>query len=148
MTPETRQTIQSSWAKVVPIADTAASLFYDRLFEIDPQLKPLFGATDMAAQRKKLIQALAAVVNALNDLDSVIPALQSLGRRHVDYGVEDQHYDTVGAALIWTLEQGLGDDWNPETRDAWIEAYGLVSGVMKSAAADAASESNLHLKPA
>ena len=148
MNPETKQLIQSSWAKVIPIADTAACLFYDRLFEIDPELKPFFSATDMAAQRKKLIQALATVVNALNDLESVIPALESLGRRHVGYGVEDQHYDTVGAALIWTLEQGLGDDWNAETRDAWVEAYGLVSGVMKTAAAEVESETNLHLKPA
>ena len=142
MKPETIQLIQSSWKKVVPIADTAATLFYERLFEIDPELRPYFSATDMASQRKKLLQALAMVVNALNDVEAVLPQIESLGRRHVDYGVEDRHYDTVGAALIWTLEKGLGADWNPEVQDAWTQAYGLVAGVMKGAAAEVESTNN------
>jgi len=132
---EEMQLVQSTWSKVVPIADTAASLFYERLFELDPELRPLFESSDMVSQRKKLMQALALVVNGLNNPDSVLPQVEELGRRHVDYGVEDRHYDTVGAALLWTLEQGLGEHWNPAARDAWTGAYGLVAGVMKTAAA-------------
>jgi len=134
---EEKQLVQTTWKQVVPIADTAAGLFYDRLFELDPGLRPMFEAADMASQRKKLIQALALVVNGLDDPDTVIPRVEELGRRHVDYGVEDRHYDTVGAALLWTLEQGLGERWSDAARDAWSGAYGLVSGVMKTAAARA-----------
>ena len=136
MKSETKQLIQSSWEKIVPIADTAATLFYERLFDIDPEMRQYFSSTDMESQRKKLLQALAMVVNALNDLESILPQVESLGRRHVDYGVEDRHYDTVGAALIWTLEKGLGAEWNSEVRDAWTQAYSLVADVMKGAAAE------------
>ena len=136
MHTETRQIIQNSWQKVIPIADTAAGLFYRRLFEIDPEIKPFFQATDMVEQRKKLIQALSLVVNSVNQVEKVVPTLQELGRRHLSYGVRDEHYDTVGAALLWTLEQGLGAQWNAEVESAWTEAYTLVAGVMKAAAAE------------
>jgi len=98
-------------------------------------LQPLFGNTDMAEQRRKLMQALAAVVNGLDNLESLIPVLETLGRNHVRYGVIDRHYDTVGAALLWTLEQGLKDAWTPSVKSAWTIAYGTVAGVMRSAAA-------------
>jgi len=135
MSPENKALVKSTWAMVVPIADVAATLFYDRLFALDASLRPLFGKTDMAEQRRKLMQALAAVVNGLDNLEPLIPVLETLGRNHVRYGVIDQHYDTVGAALLWTLEQGLGpDEFTPEVRDAWSTAYALLSGAMIEAA--------------
>jgi nitric oxide dioxygenase len=122
----------------LPIADTAATLFYDRLFEIDPSTRPLFQSADMPAQRKKLVQALAFVVGSIDQLGAVVPALADLGRRHVHYGVADQHYASVGAALLWTLEQGLGERWSPEVRDAWGAAYQLIAEVMCEGAKTAA----------
>jgi len=135
MTPENKTLVKSTWAMVVPIADVAASLFYDKLFTLDASLRPLFGKTDMAEQRRKLMQALAAVVNGLDNLEPLIPVLETLGRNHVRYGVVDQHYDTVGAALLWTLEQGLKDAWTPAVQSAWTSAYGTVADVMRGAAA-------------
>lgn len=136
MTPSQIDLIQDSFRKVVPIADTAAALFYGRLFEIAPQVKPLFKG-DMAAQGKKLMATLGIVVAGLRDLPSIVPAAQNLARKHVGYGVKDEHYAPVGAALLWTLEQGLGDDFTPETKEAWAEAYGILSSVMIAAAAEA-----------
>ena len=124
--------VQESFAQVAPIADKAAELFYDRLFEIDPELRILFKG-DMAEQRRKLMQTLQFAVAGLNTPDQLVPAVQELGRRHKDYGVCDADYDTVGAALLWTLEQGLGTGFTDEVRDAWTAVYGLLAGVMKSA---------------
>jgi len=138
MSPEEKLHVKSTWAMVVPIADAAAALFYDRLFALDASLRPLFADTDMAEQRRKLMQALAAVVNGLDNLEPLIPVLETLGRNHVRYGVIDRHYDTVGAALLWTLEQGLKDAWTPAAKAAWITAYGTVAGVMRAAAASSA----------
>ncbi len=135
---EQKQILRITWIKVLTVGDTAAEMFYRRLFELDPELQPLFGSTDMAAQRKKLIQSLSLVINSLSDPEPLIAYLEALGRRHVDYGVEDRHYDTVEAALLWTLEQILGETWNEAVRDAWSDAYGLVAGVMKSASVRAA----------
>lgn len=128
--------IRETWAMVVPIADTAAKLFYQRLFEIDPQVKSLFAATDMAAQNEKLIDTLSVVVEKVDSFDAVIPVLRELGRNHIKYGVEARHYDSVGSALLWTLEQGLGDRFTDQARAAWTVAYALVSGPMRQAAAD------------
>ena len=136
MTPAQKQLIQSSFAKVVPIAEQAAELFYGRLFELDPALKPMFKG-DMSEQGRKLMSTLGVAVGSLDNLDALLPVLQNLGRGHVAYGVQDSHYDTVGAALLWTLEQGLGDDSPPELTDAWVEVYTIVATVMKEAAADA-----------
>lgn len=133
MTPSQVELVQSSFAKVVPIADTAASLFYGRLFEIAPEVKPLFKG-DMAQQGKKLMATLAVVVNGLAKLEAIVPAAQVLARRHVAYGVTSAHYAPVGAALLWTLEQGLGPDFTPEAKDAWVQAYAILSGVMIAAA--------------
>lgn len=135
MTPSQIDLIQDSFRKVVPIADTAAALFYGRLFEISPEVKPLFKG-DMTQQGKKLMATLGIVVAGLRDLPSIVPAAEKLARKHVDYGVKDEHYAPVGAALLWTLEQGLGPDFTPETKAAWAEAYGLLSSVMIRAAAD------------
>lgn len=127
--------VQESFAKVVPIADTAAEIFYGKLFEKDPSLKSLFSG-DMKEQGKKLMTMIATAVNGLNNLDAIVPAVQNLGKRHVGYGVTDQMYDTVGASLIETLEVGLGDDFTAETKGAWVEVYTLLATTMKNAAAE------------
>ena len=129
MTPDQVQLVQQSFSKVVPIADQAAILFYDRLFEIAPQVKAMFPA-DMTEQRKKLIGMLAAVVNGLGDLPSILPAASALAKRHIAYGAKAEHYPVVGAALLWTLEKGLGADWTPDVAEAWTAAYGTLSGFM------------------
>ena len=137
MTEDENRLIRESWAHVMPIADTAASLFYDHLFTIDPSVRPLFANADMAAQRGKLVQALDLVVTSLDDLDGILEALRDLGRRHVDYGVTATHYGSVGAAFLWTLEAGLGDAWTEETGAAWARAYGLIAEVMQETEAAA-----------
>jgi hemoglobin-like flavoprotein len=129
MTPDQVQLVQQSFSKVLPIADKAALLFYDRLFEVAPQVKPMFPA-DLTEQRKKLMATLAVVVNGLGNLQSVLPAASALASRHVTYGAKAEHYPVVGAALLWTLEKGLGDAWTPEVADAWTTAYGALSGFM------------------
>ena len=135
MTPTEVGLIKASWTAVEPIADTAAELFYGRLFELDPALKRLFRRTDMAAQRKVLMQTLTVVVKSLDRLDQIVPAVQALGRRHAGYGVRAEHYDTVGSALLWTLERGLGYGFSREVRDAWTKAYSTLASVMIDAAA-------------
>ena len=128
--------VQESFAAVVPIADDAAALFYRRLFELDPSLERMFKG-DMTEQRRKLMQMLTAAVKGLDRLDQLVPVVEDLGRRHAGYGVADKHYDTVGAALLWTLEKGLGSAFTPEVKDAWIAVYGLLAGTMKNAAKEA-----------
>ena len=135
MNPTDIDLIRSSWSRVEPIADTAAGLFYGRLFELDPAIERLFRRTDMVAQRKNLMQTLTVVVKSLVKLDPLVPALQALGRRHAGYGVREEHYATVGAALLWTLQQGLGEAFTPAVRAAWAEAYGILASVMIQAAA-------------
>jgi hemoglobin-like flavoprotein len=133
MTPDHVKLVQESFAKVVPISDAAAVIFYDRLFEVAPSVKAMFPA-DMTEQRKKLMAMLAAVVNGLSNLESVLPAASALAKRHVSYGAKAEHYLVVGGALLWTLEKGLGDSWTPEVADAWTAAYGTLSGFMISQA--------------
>jgi hemoglobin-like flavoprotein len=129
MTPDQVKLVQQSFAKVAPISETAAVLFYDRLFEIAPQVRAMFPA-DMTEQRKKLMAMLAAVVNGLANLESILPAASALAKRHVAYGAKAEHYPVVGSALLWTLEKGLGEAWTPELADAWTAAYGTLSGFM------------------
>lgn len=129
MTPDHVDLVQSSFAKVVPIADVAARLFYTRLFEIAPQTQSLFHG-DMDEQGRKLMMTLGVVVNGLKNLDAILPAAKTLAVKHVGYGVTAAHYEPVGEALIWTLEQGLGADFTPDVRAAWLAAYGALSGVM------------------
>jgi hemoglobin-like flavoprotein len=133
MTPDEIKLVQQSFSNVVPIADQAATLFYDRLFEIAPQVESMFPA-DMTGQRKKLITMLAAVIGGLDNLPSILPAASALAKRHLAYGAKVEHYPVVGAALLWTLEQGLGDGWTRDVADAWKAAYGTLSGFMISEA--------------
>ena len=130
MTPQQIQLVQDSFRKVVPIAETAATLFYARLFELDPSLRKLFTG-DMKRQGMMLMSMIASAVRGLSDPNALIPVLTALGRRHSGYGVVDAHYTTVAEALLWTLEQGLGDDFTPPTRDAWIAAYSMMASVMQ-----------------
>ena len=129
MTPNQITLVQQSFAKVAPISETAAVLFYDRLFEIAPSVVPMF-PTDMKEQRKKLMATLAVVVNGLGNLETVLPAASALAKRHVSYGAKAELYPLVGAALLWTLEKGLGDAWTPEVAEAWTAAYATLSGFM------------------
>jgi hemoglobin-like flavoprotein len=133
MTPDQVQLVQQSFAKVAPISETAAVLFYDRLFEVAPKVKAMF-PTDMTEQRRKLMATLAVVVGGLGNLESVLPAASALAKRHVSYGAKAEHYPVVGSALLWTLEKGLGDGWTPDVAEAWTAAYGTLSGFMISEA--------------
>ena len=133
MTPEQVELVQQSFAKVAPISEQAAALFYDRLFEVAPAVKAMFPA-DMTEQRKKLMATLAVVVNGLGNLEAVLPAASALAKRHVSYGAKPAHYPVVGGALLWTLEKGLGKAWTPETAAAWTAAYTTLSGYMISEA--------------
>jgi hemoglobin-like flavoprotein len=129
VTPQQVTLIQQSFAKVAPISEQAAALFYGRLFEIAPQVKPLFRG-DMKGQGLKLMATLAVVVNGLTNLETILPAASALAKKHVAYGVEAEHYAPVGAALLWTLERGLGADWTPDLAAAWTAAYTTLSGYM------------------
>jgi hemoglobin-like flavoprotein len=128
-----KKLIHDTWAQVVPIADQAAAIFYRRLFEIDPSTRALFNTTDMVQQRKKLVQILSVAVSSLDNLGALGKTVEDLGRRHASYGVKDAHYDSVGVALLWTLEKGLGAAWTPEAAVAWKEVYGLLSSIMRNA---------------
>lgn len=134
MTPTQVGLIRESWAAVEPIADAAAGLFYGRLFELDPTLERLFRRTDMVRQRQVLMGTLAVVVKTLDRIEELLPAVEALGRRHAGYGVRESHYATVGEALLWTLEQGLGEAFTPAVREAWTAAYGTLASVMIEAA--------------
>ena len=136
MHAETISLVQGSFAKVAPIAPQAAALFYNNLFELNPNLKDLFKG-DMTAQGAKLMQMIGAAVAKLHEPEVLLPILQHLAVRHKDYGVEDEHYATVGSALLKTLEQGLGAEFTPAVRDAWVQAYGVMSSTMITAAARA-----------
>jgi nitric oxide dioxygenase len=129
MTPDQIKAVQDSFAKVVPIAEQAAATFYGRLFDIAPEVKPLFRG-DMREQGLKLMATLAVVVNGLTNLDAILPAASALAKRHVQYGVKPEHYTPVGEALVWTLERGLGTAWTPDVAAAWLAAYGVLSDFM------------------
>jgi methyl-accepting chemotaxis protein len=133
MNQETIRLVQQSWSKVVPIAPQAATIFYGTLFSLDPNLKPLFRG-DMRQQGEKLMQMIDAAVGKLDDLERLVPTLQNLGRRHAGYGVQTTHYETVGAALLSTLAQGLGDDFDDAVKTAWTSVYGVMAQVMIDAA--------------
>ena len=135
MTQEQVAVVQQSFAKVVPIADRAAVMFYDRLFEVAPQVKAMFPA-DMAEQRQKLMATLGVVVNGLSNLESVLPTASALAKRHVAYGAKPEHYPVVGSALLWTLERELGGAWTKEVADAWTAVYGALSRYMIEQAYD------------
>ena len=125
--------VQSSFGQIESISESAASLFYSRLFELNPNLKRLFHS-DLKEQGTKLMNALSFIVLGLTDLNKIIPAAESLAIRHNGYGVKQEHYTTVGESLLWTLETGLGDNFSNKHRDAWLKAYSVLSGVMIAAA--------------
>lgn len=133
LTEKQIELVTQSWDNVMPIAETAADLFYTRLFELDPSLKALFNG-DMTQQGEKLMSMITIAVKALNRLDDVVPAIENMGRRHVAYKVEPEHYDTVGAALLWTLGQGLGEGFTTEVEEAWTVVYGILATTMINAA--------------
>ena len=137
MTPAQIDAVRTSWAQVTPIAAQAARLFYERLFELDPGLRALFGA-DRAAQERKLLAALDATVRGLERLETLRPMLAALGARHAGYGVRATHYATVGAALLWTLERGLQQRYTTDVDAAWRSAYALIAGVMQAGATQSA----------
>lgn len=136
MESNTISLVQESFEKVKPIAPAAAKIFYTKLFELDPNLKPLFPNDEevMKSQGNKLMTMLGAAVAGLNNLDALIPVLQGLGKKHVEYKVEPSHYNTVGAALLGTLEAGLGEEFTPDVKEAWTSVYGTMSSVMIEAA--------------
>ena len=133
MTPHQIQLVRSSFAQVAPIADSAAKLFYGRLFELDPTLRPMF-KSNMEQQGNKLMTMIGGAVSLLDQPKKLIPIVQDLGRRHAGYGVDDSNYETVGSALLWTLEKGLGAAFTPEVEQAWADVYGLLSVTMRDAA--------------
>jgi hemoglobin-like flavoprotein len=134
MTPQQIKLVQDSFTKIALIADKAADLFYDRLFAIAPGVRPLF-PTDLAKQKKKLMQMLGTAISNLHDADKIIPVVQELGRRHVGYGITAKHYVPVGEALLWTLEQALAPAFTPAVKEAWTATYLTLTKVMTSAAA-------------
>ena len=125
--------VRASWQKVLPIKDTAARLFYGQLFELDPSLRSMFKG-DMVEQGRKLMAMINTVVNSLDKLEPLLGTVEEMGRRHVAYGVTEAHYDTVGSALIWTLGQGLGEQFTPAVENAWADAYNTLASAMKQAA--------------
>jgi hemoglobin-like flavoprotein len=133
VTPDQIAATQKSFAKVVPISERAAVLFYGRLFEVAPAVKPLFRG-DMTEQGHKLMATLSVVVTGLANLESLLPAASALAKRHVGYGVKAADYQPVGAALLWTLERGLGEQWTPQLAAAWTEAYTILANFMISEA--------------
>lgn len=130
ISPEQKRLVQDSFAKVEPIAEQAAEIFYATLFELDPNLRPLFKG-NLQDQGRKLMATLKVAVKGLDDLNKLVPVLQNLAERHVDYGVKPEDYTPVGNALLYTLKVGLGDDFTPELRQAWIDTFRIVAKVMK-----------------
>jgi hemoglobin-like flavoprotein len=124
--------VKTTWQQVIPIADTAADIFYTKLFELDGSLRAMF-PSDLTEQKKKLMQTLTLVINSIDNLPAVLPAVQTLGRKHVGYGVKPAHYQTVGAALLATLAVGLGAAFTPEVKAAWTAVYGTLSTAMMKA---------------
>jgi hemoglobin-like flavoprotein len=136
MTPEQKAMVQQTFAQVLPISEQAAAMFYARLFELDPSLRPLF-KSDIREQGKKLMQMIGYCVAKLNALDEIVPGVKELGRKHAAYGVKPEAYQTVGAALLWTLEKGLGPAFTPEAKAAWTAVYGILASTMQAGAAQA-----------
>jgi nitric oxide dioxygenase len=139
MTPHQIELVQASFAKVAPIAGTAADIFYGRLFEIAPEVRRMF-PDDLTDQKKKLMAMLSTVVVGLTRLDTLVPAVRALGERHAGYGVTAAHFEPVGAALLWTLERGLGEAFTEEVKEAWATAYDVLSTTMIDAMAQKLSK--------
>ena len=138
LTDDQIKLVKANWAAVKPIKETAADLFYDKLFELDPKIRELF-SEDISIQKKALMATISFAVATLNHPDKLVPAVQDLGKRHGKYGGTSAHYGTVAQALLWTLEQGLGEAWSPEAKTAWTEVYGILSSTMIDSAAEEAA---------
>ena len=137
LAPEQIDLVRSTWTYVAPIAEQAATLFYAKLFELDPAIKPMFAQSNLQVQKRKLMQTIGIAVKHLHRLEEFVPMVRDLGKRHAGYGVEDRHYDTVGEALLWALEQSLGHRFTSEARDAWARTYTVLASIMKGSAAKA-----------
>jgi len=133
MTPDQIELVQSTFEKIGPTQERTAAAFYDRLFELDPSMRTLF-KSDMSGMRQQFMSAVSKAVAGLDNLEAVLPEIEALGVQHLDYGVEDRHYDTVGEAFLWAMEKGLESTFTPDVRTAWSEAYLVLSGVMREAA--------------
>lgn len=133
MQADTERLVRESWARFEPVAVESARYFYEKLFELDPGAQRLFARTDMEAQYRKVMGMFAEIARLLDQPKELVSEVADLGRRHVHYGVHDSQYDSVGVALLWTLERGLGEHFTPEVRDAWSEAYLLVSAIARRA---------------
>src|SRR5260370_39506890 len=131
MQQKQKEIVRQTWNQLVPIASPAATLFYQRLFEIDPSTRPLFSGTDMPEQRRKLMQVIGLAVNGLDQSTESLQSVAQLGARHLNYGVTDKHYDSVGETLLWTLGQGLGESVTPEVKEAWATVYGVIADTMR-----------------
>ena len=129
VTPAQVELVQSSFQLVLPIADVAGMLFYERIFTLAPEARALFG-DDIALQGSRTMAAVKTAVDGLGDIEHVAPFLVRLGARHVRYGVQPEHFDLVGAALLWTLEQGLGEAFTPEVHEAWVATFGVIARAM------------------
>lgn len=129
MTPNDIMLVRASFRRIAPIADQAAGLFYARLFELDPALRIRFRG-DMLAQGRKLMSMIATAVASLHALDAFLPAIRKMGRRHARLGIAEEHYGTFGAALLWTLQKGLGAEFTPAVREAWTSAYSIIANTM------------------
>lgn len=138
MSPDTTTHVQTSWEKIKPISEQAAQLFYGRLFEVYPEVRPMFKG-DMKAQGRMLMAILSNAVDSLNKLEAIVQSVKNMGARHAGYGVNPGDYDKVAAALLWTLGQGLGDDFTPEVKAAWVEVYTLLADTMQAGAAEQAA---------
>ncbi|WP_037577248.1 globin family protein [Sporocytophaga myxococcoides] len=122
--------VKKSWESAYKIQDVAGPLFYNRLFEIAPEVRYMFAQTNLQEQSKKLFQMLNYIIQRLHNLDDIIDEVASLAGRHVKYGVKERHYQIVGEALLWTLEKGLGELWNSETKESWVKTYTILSSAM------------------
>ena len=138
MTPEQVQIVKLTFAQAMSNKDKVGRMFYDRLFAVAPETKPLFKG-DIDAQSRKLMDTLALAIGMLRDMPTLVTTLQALAKRHVAYGVRDEHYDTVGEVLLWTLEKGLGQAFTPDARTAWTTLYGTVAKTMRDAVKPAAA---------
>lgn len=134
--PQQIELVRSTWTYVAPMAEEAATLFYGRLFQLDPAIKPMFAHSNLKVQKRKLMQTIGVAVKHLHRLEEILPLVRDLGRRHAGYGVQDRHYDTVAEALLWALEQGLGDRFTAEVKDAWAATYAALADTMKDASTD------------
>jgi hemoglobin-like flavoprotein len=124
------ETLEQSFDLVAPQGDELVRTFYDRLFEAAPAVQPLFAKVDMERQRQALLNMLVVLRESLRDLDDIVPDLEDLGSRHVEYGAQPAHYPVVGEVLIGAMAEVAGDKWKPEYTAAWQEAYAVVKDVM------------------